>query len=346
MTNFDRELLLAGYVRPKRNTISLSIAQKDSVFLRTMFPRTYAFTPLSSYFYFTENIDGMFCDEHTDCIKLPWNAYDPRRGNYRVRLINPIILQTDMPGADHTLVYAEIQGQLNVSWFQILRNDKLFKVDDNGSTELWKVENERITMNNGSFFTNVYGTVVDPLNVSLSGYSNINVEFHNEIDGLPAPPLLGGFETHLRSPFITIMYTPAVPPQPATVTIRVANKATGSLVKNAFVELLAGNVVVASGYTKSDGTITFLNISGGMTGISYTLDIIAGGFYELTDSIAVKPGVNSFSYYLVPVPVPPLSDWVIPAVAITAVGAVGAVGYGLLKGRQGERPTQPIIIER
>jgi hypothetical protein len=332
----DRELILAGYV--KRSTIPLSIAQQDGIFLRTMYPRTYSFSPLSSYFYFTEQVNAIFCDEHTDCIKLPWTLNDPVTGEsrYTVKLANPINIQADMPGSDHTLTHAEIQAQYNVSWFTVTKNERLFKVDNDGSTDIWKVEGEKIVMNNGSFFKNVYGTAEDPLNISLSAYSKINVQIHNITDGFPLPGV-GGFTTHLRSPLITIMYTPSVPPQPATVTIRVTNKQTGTPIKNAFVELLAGNVVVANGYTKDDGTVSFNNIPGGMTGISYTLDITANGFHEYSESISIKPGSNSFSYSLVPIPIPPTPSWVYWVVGgVAALGAITVIP-SLVKKKEEEK---------
>ncbi len=341
----DRELVLAGYVRRKRLTIPLSVAQRDGVTLMTMYPRTYVFSPLASYFYFVSNVNASFSVDVADSIVLPWILELPPTpaSSYTVKLTNPIILQTDMPGTGHTLTYAEIQGQFIANWFTITKNDRTFKVDNDGTTDIWKVVDDQVVMSSGQFFKNQYGTSTSPLNIDLSAYSKINVEIHNLIDGIPFPGI-GSFITWLKSPSITIMYTPTTPPQPASVTIRVTNRATGGVIGNALVQLLAGNVVVASGYTASNGTITLQNISGGITGISYTLSITAGGFIELTDSINVVPGINSFSYSLTPIPVTPTPSWLYPLIAVAGVGSAGAIGYGVLKGRgQGERP---IIIER
>jgi len=308
--------------------IPLRIAMKYGL-MQTKFPRTYSFHPLPSYFYLSNYAQAGFSSELSDCVvcSCDMNPLLPK-SKYTARLSNPIVIQTDMPGEGHVLTHAEIQAQINLGWGTwIAQNDRHFKVDNNGSTTMWKVDGDRINFGGGSLFKNLYGTADDPLAIDLSSFSKINVEFQNYID-----VWTGGFTTYIGRPSITVMYAPTVPPEPATVEVRVRNRKTGQPIKDAFVQILAGTVIVAEENTNSDGLIIFENIPGGMTGISYTIDINASNFHEYTETITVKPGENAFSYDLVPEPVSPYLEWIkYGAIAAAVVGGVYTAGTVIKK---------------
>jgi len=309
------------------------ISKEEIGIRQTMYPKTYSFHPLSTYFYLAQQRQAQFDTEIQDVITTYCSTF--ANGMYIAKLINPIVIQTDMPGTDHTLVHAELQGQYDIGWgVDVKTNERYFKVDNDGTTDLWKVDGARITQGNGTLFKNVYGTDEDPLSVDLSGISKINVEFYNFID---LWTLWGGFTTRLGRPLITIMYVPTTPPEPATVNIKVTNRSTGSAIRNAYVGILAGNTVVAEGYTNSSGDIKFLNVPGGTTGISYTLNISADGFHDYTESIKVKPGEQSFQYALTPIPTVPLPWWLWYVVGGAVVAGGVTIGYSALKGRQQEK---------
>jgi hypothetical protein len=133
-------------------------------------------------------------------------------------------------------------------------------------------------------------------------------------------------------------YYSKTPPETATVKITVANSQTGDLVKGAYVALMSGARIVASGYT-DDGNVVFNNIEEG----SYTVKVLAGGYYDFEQSIDVEPPSVWYTIKIVPIPVTPVPTWVYWAVGgVAALGAVTVIP-SLIR-RKGEE--EKIVVVR
>jgi hypothetical protein len=305
----------------------------------TKYPKTFDFKPIDTYFKFEKYGTAGICDEHQNCIKC---AHSPGNveGVFNARLKQPIDIQSSMPGSEHELYYVFYKGQYDIAWGSYISiNLGHIKVDNDITTEIWKASGGQLSFGAGKFIDNQFGTPDNPLHMDLSTFSKINLELHNEI--LVA---VGYFAQHWALPSLTILYVPSIPPEPSTVIIHVTNRSSGGAVKSAYVQLLAGSTVIVDGYTDSSGNIVFNDVPGGVGGsISYTLDITAGNFRELNESITITAGENSFSFALSPIPTTPLPWWFWYAVAGISIPTALGAGYVISKGRQ---QLQPIIVTR
>jgi hypothetical protein len=127
-------------------------------------------------------------------------------------------------------------------------------------------------------------------------------------------------------------YYAETPPETATVKLTVTNSQTGALVKGAYVALMSGARIVADGYT-DDGEVVFVNIDEG----SYTLKVLAGGYYNFEQSIIVEPPSVWYTVKIAPIPTPPTPSWIYWVVGgIAALGAITIVP-SLVKKKEEER---------
>jgi hypothetical protein len=177
-------------------------------------------------------------------------------------------------------------------------------------------------------------------NVRLSeGAKNLEVRLYTAAGGINLP----GFKVtaHLAGPGgdpITVIgeYYTEEPPATADVVIRILDRYTSSPVKSAYVALKQGDVVVADGYTGSDGRALFKNIEES----AYTLFVQKEGYHDYTGSIEVKPPKVERTVYLTPLPTKPFPwEWV-------AVGGLVMVGGGTLMALARRKPEERVVVVR
>ncbi|MEM2163692.1 MAG: carboxypeptidase-like regulatory domain-containing protein [Candidatus Bathyarchaeia archaeon] len=303
--------------------------------------KTFRFVPVTNWFY----PSGAWCNQHnTDfcpeaghegiCIRwsIIWSSFFKSIGEYRLK--TPIDIKSTMPGTGHTLTFAKIKAMINIDpypWTWIFDNLRGFIIYADGN-EVFKAENEKINQGLNTWYENNF-----PMKIDISYNRTLDVKLWSVLSCLT-----GSFRTHLAEPSITIEYIPETPPQPATVRIYVYNRQTGQPVSGALVQLLSGNKVVAQGYTGGDGWVAFQNVPAGIEGVSYMLRVTKGGFETYEEAVDVKPGENSFNVPLVPIPTPPLPEWV----KYFIIGSVVVVGGGVAIAalRRPKRPEKPEII--
>jgi len=121
----------------------------------------------------------------------------------------------------------------------------------------------------------------------------------------------------------------------------VTDMESGAPVKSAYVALMSGATIIASGYTGANGDIVFKNIDKG----SYTISVTAKGYHDFTpQSIDVEPPSVWYKVKIAPIPTIPLPWWLVPVVVGTVVLGGGAVAYTMLK--KPAAPTPPVIVMR
>ncbi|MEW6498346.1 MAG: hypothetical protein AB1589_38470, partial [Cyanobacteriota bacterium] len=226
-------------------------------------PKTFKLFPIVDWWYLKSGYYAEVCPEsgHSpNCIRFVREWWMPLRAHGHWYLKTPIDIISAMPGTDHKLTFAQIDSMIRIGWGTwIVRNDRVFRALGN-SDVVWGVEGEAITQGDRTFVTNKYA-----INRSIAGYEKLDTYLYASLDCLT-----GAFNTHFACPLITVEYVPTVPPTPATVRIFVYNRQTGKPVWRAYVSLLSGDKVVASGYTGLNGWVTFENVPAGTEGVSYT----------------------------------------------------------------------------
>ncbi len=304
--------------------------------LQQKVPRTFVLVPVANWFYpagrWCEQHNTEFCPESghaPNCIRwhAAWSDLFRTTGVYRLK--TPISIKNEMPGTNHTLTYAQIEAMINTDWGTwIIDNERVFAIYADGN-RMFRAEGEEIAQKENAWQTNNY-----PMKVDISQYSQLDVGLFSRLWCLT-----GAFRTHLRNVTFTVEYVPEVPPKPATIHVHVYDSQTSRPVKGAYVQILSGNKVIAPGYTGSDGWVTFYNIPGGEEGVSYTLSVLKSGYEKYLDEITVAPGEWSFAVPLVPIPTPPLPDWVKWA----AIGSAVVVAGGIAMAAVSRKPAKPEV---
>ena len=287
-------------------------------------PKTFKLWPTNVLWYLVGGHNTWICDEHVEpdvgpyCIKFAheWDWFWVGKGIWRLK--SPINIRTEMPGTGHMLTYVELKSMYRLGWGTwVLQNGRRLSIYGD-ETEVWRVEGAKIVQRKDGFPPDAENPNKYSIKVDVSPYSKLDVELwaSNEV-------FTGYLETHYANVLLTVEYVPETPPEPATVKVYVYNRQTGSAIIGAYVALLSGNKIVASGYTGSDGWVTLHNIPAGVEGVSYTLLVTAGGFHEYKDSVDVVPGENMFRVALAPVPAPPIPwEWVVGGIAAVVIGGV------------------------
>jgi len=153
------------------------------------------------------------------------------------------------------------------------------------------------------------------LNKDISGVTNLDMNLYQECSrDFPSTYL----DMHVALIKIDCEYYSVTAPETATVKLTVTNTKTGVLVKGAYVALMSGARVVADGYTDG-GEVKFEGIDEG----SYTVKVLAGGYYDFEQSIKVEPPSVWYAIKIVPIPVTPIPDWV--KYAVLGIGVLGAI---------------------
>lgn len=187
----------------------------------------------------------------------------------------------------------------------------------------------KLTMPEGKFTRCPYA-----VNESLDAISEVDFYLWQKTENWGGTP--GSWlNVHTRLIKIDWEWYSDMPPEYCNVGVAVRNIETFGPIKKAFVKLMSGAVVKRSGYTDG-GRVDFVNVEDG----SYTLKVSAGGYESLERSITVEPPAVEYEVSLVPIPVPPIPDWVMWMLYGTiAVGALVVVPKLI---RRKEKP--PIIV--
>ena len=252
------------------------------------------------------------CTQHLDtegrsmCFRAD-NAWfeSPVAGTWHLKV--PVNLKTEMPGTNHKILTVHIKGLYSVGWGTWYHggSDLFIYLD---GVKIW--EYGGLSHGNGQWDFNDL-----PINQAVTG---------NEIDlrlFQHWAAETGTIELHDAELKLDMEYYSETPPETATVKLTVANSQTGGLVKGAYVALMSGARIVASGYT-DDGNVVFNNIEEG----SYTVKVLAGGYYDFEQSIDVEPPSVWYTIKIVPIPVTPVPTWVYWAVGgVAALGAVTVI---------------------
>jgi len=299
-------------------------------------PKTFKLFPVADYFYpaggWCHQHNTEFCPEpghEPNCIRwhVAWSDIFAGVGTYKLK--TPIRIKDQMPGTGHMLTFAQFDGMLKIGWGTwITEHSRSFTIYAD-SDVAFRVEGDKISHGDNTWITNKY-----PMKVDISRYDTLDVELWQKLT-----VLTGGFSAHWANTLITVEYVPTTPPTPATVHIYVYDRQTSKPVGGALVQLLSGNKIVAQGYTGSDGLVTFQNVPGGEEGVSYTLLVAKSGYEDYKDEVEVVPGENSFRVPLVPIPTPPLPDWVKWLAIGSAVVVVGGVAIAATR-----KPAKPEVV--
>lgn len=280
-------------------------------------PRTFKFYPVRDWWYLIAGGNTEYCTESghdPNCIKFVCNWYQGfTAGVWGLK--TPIRVVDEMPGSNHKLTYFELDAMVRVGWGTICPRLDRFVGVLNADTEdfVWSVGSDQITLGERQWYTNKYN-----LRIDVSNVKRLDVQF-----GAGIIVLTGGLDVHFAKILMTVEYVPETPPEPATVSVYVYNRQNGKPVGGARVQLLSGNKVVADGYTGRDGWVTFSGVPAGVEGVSYTLWVLASGYYEYRDAIDVVPGVNRFTIGLTPVPTIPIPwEWIIAGSVVVVGGGV------------------------
>jgi len=278
--------------------------------------KTVKLIPVKDYWYLVEGINTHPCPEpghDPNCIRFEASLIQGSRGVWRLKV--PIDVYRSMPGSGHVLALAQLDSMIRIGWGTwIVKNDRAFSVVDADTGDvLWEAVNEMIFQGDGKFETNTYKP-----NVSVSGIRRIDVVLSSLM-----LCVTGGFSTHFANMMLTFEYVPDKPPEPATVKVYVYDRQTNRPVRGAFVQILAGDKVVAEGYTGWDGWAVFSNVPACEEGTGYALLVSKSGYHEHKDVIEVFPGENSFRVALTPMPSPPIPwEWILAGVAVVTIGGV------------------------
>jgi len=228
-----------------------------------------------------------------------------------------------MPGIKQKLLEVSIESLLDngVSWGYIIFDNSLRLIAD--SAEIFK----RSIVHSGSDWKlNKWA-----LDEDLSTVQLLDIDMHMDLDAGVGYATLHNAKLKLSGEYYT-----DDPPETATVRLTVLNSKTGALVKNAYIALMSGARIVADGYTDG-GEIIFENIDEG----SYTVKVLASGYYAFEQSIEVEPPMVWYEIKIVPIPTAPIPWW-----TWYAVGGVMALGAITVIPKVIGKKEKPIIVVR
>lgn len=190
----------------------------------------------------------------------------------------------------------------------------------------------RLTMPEGEFATSPF-----TVNLSLDTISEIDFKLWQKAQAWGGTP--GSYiDVHVAEIKIDWEWYSEVAPILCGVGVAVRDADTNKSISRALVRLMSGARLVASKYTDG-GRVDFSNIETG----SYTLKASIGGYEPLERSIVVEPPAVDYTVSLVPIPVPPLPDWVWYVVAgIGGLTAIVTIPRLIPKKEKPEKP--PVYI--
>jgi len=244
--------------------------------------------------------------------------------------LSPIDIPSWLPGRDRRII--EIQaGCMNTDVFGIVWAVRRI--------ELWVDGAKVYGSDNLPAKDNEWYDVRLAPNVRLpEGARKLEVRLYTAAGGLNLP--FYRITAHLAGPGggpITVIgeYYTDEPPATADVVVRVLDRYSASPIRDAYVALKQGDVVVADKYTGRDGRATFENIEES----TYTLHVQKEGYHDYTGSISVKPPKVERTVYLTPLPTKPFPwEWVV-------AGALVIVGGGTLMALARRRkPEERIVV--
>lgn len=261
------------------------------------------------------------CPIHTPyCYRAPAPAGTDKVGT--MRLLDPLAIKSIMSGTKQKLLKLSVYSMITdfwgwydaVAWLRLVADSaEIFKRDIFSAGDAWRL-NE---------FT---------LDRDVSTVNNLDVQFREDCAGIT-----GYVTLHCSQIKLDAEYYVTTPPETATVKLTITNSKTGAQVKGAYVALMSGAVVVADGYTDG-GEIVFEKIDEG----SYTVKVLAGGYYEFEVSIDVTPPSVWYTVKIVPIPVTPVPTWVWYVVGgVATLGAITVIP-AIIK----RKPEEKVIVVR
>jgi len=226
-----------------------------------------------------------------------------------ISLVDPVKIPVVMPGTKQKLLELSIPGLLDngVGWgYRAASSIKLL------------VDEAQVLYRNLYHASDWAGAPNKfTLDKDVSGAQLLQFILRMDCDG----GMVGYATLHHAKLKIDGEYYNDVPPVTATVRLTITNSKTGALVKGAYVALMSGARIVADGYTDG-GEVKFENINEG----SYTVKVVAGGYYEFEQSIEVEPPSVWYVIKIVPIPTVPTPTWVYWAVGgVAALGAITVI---------------------
>jgi hypothetical protein len=252
------------------------------------------------------------CPEHEPYCFRAVAFLQSEKGSHRIHLVDPISISSKMPGTKQKLLKLSVKSMLtsfsgwysaNASIKVIADNAVIFERSVNYDQNNWKVNEWELDRDISNVHT---------LDVVLS---------------MDAHGFVGWCTLHCTEISLCAEYYASTPPATADVKVTVKNKQTGASVGKAYVALMSGDVIAVDGYTDG-GQIIFPDVDEG----SYTIKILAGGYYEFSQSIDVIPPSVWYEVKLVPTPVSPYMEWLkYGAIAAAAIGSVYVAGTVIKK---------------
>ena len=260
------------------------------------------------------------CTVHERCF-VAHGRYPATQGE--CSLIDLLDIPYEMPGTKRTLLTASIKGLVQGGGYGTAIHAALRFYADGASIL------ERDLNHGGDWAPNGF-----TLNRDVDAVSKLDVNLYQW-----ASIFLPGVSVIMHDAEIIINgeYYTDIPPEQVSVRLAVTNSKTGALVKGAYVALMSGARVVADGHTDG-GEVLFENIDEG----SYTVKVLASGYYSFEQSIEVEPPSVWYVLKIVPIPTVPIPDWVWWAVGgVAALGAITVIP-SIIK-RKGE---EKVIVVR
>jgi len=262
------------------------------------------------------------CPDHAPyCFKAEAPAGTESGG--RAYLLDPLPIPIIMPGTKQKILTVSVKSMLTAfsGWYGAESSIRL--VADGA------IIFERPVYHYGDKWRD---NIFEPL-LDISTVKNLDVQLYLAAHGF----WVGWCTLHCAEVTLSAEYYSDVPPVTADVKLTVTNSKTGALIKGAYVALMSGARVVANGYTDG-GEVLFENIDEG----SYTVRVLAGGYYDFEQSIEVVSPSVWYEIKIVPIPVEPIPTWLWYVVGGVAVLGAITVIPSIIK-RKGE---ERVIVVR
>jgi len=254
------------------------------------------------------------------CYRAPASAGTDKVGT--MRLLDPLAIKSIMSGTKQKLLKLTVYGMVTdfwgwyaaAAWIRLVADSaEIFKRDVFHAGDSWRL--------------NEFA-----LDRDVSTVNNLDVQFREDCAGYT-----GYVTLHCSQIKLDAEYYAETPPVTATVKLSIKNSKTEALVKDAYVALMSGAVIVADGYTDG-GEVIFEKVDEG----SYTVKVLAGGYYAFEKSIDVTPPSVWYDVKIVPIPVTPIPSWVwYVGGGIAALGAVTIIP-SIIK----RKPEDKVIVVR
>jgi len=249
------------------------------------------------------------CPDHENCFKAEQGTWDLRvSGTWHLKV--PIDVKSVMPGTRQKILQLTALGMREgwLGWAGWVFACEARFVRDGAESPPF-----RINCNSDDWRENKF----KDLNIDLSTTRELDFRLWQDVAfGFPST---GPLAMHAANIKVDCEYYSDIPPETATVRLTVIDSKSGKLVSDAYVALMSGARVVADGYTDG-GEVIFENVEEG----SYTVKVLAGGYYNFEMAVDVEPPSVWYELRIVPIPTPPIPDWVKYAVIGTGV-LIGAV---------------------